>query len=446
MHERSPKNRSVEAQRELIVLRKHFIKHGAAVLMLTFSSIAARAENPSAPTPIPQLKPQSAKMDVAKDSSVLGVPEAPIRIRRPAPLAPIQDDTKKPTVQNDKPLSRAETKKPANQLDTKKPLTQTTIKPANAKPISPQAEHRIPAVSKESKSAPLKAPARTGAILTAGAAAYERAKNLSRHGLYKDAIEFYTRASNDDPKNVEIYNRRARAEWQMEQLKEALEDANWAIKSNPDYAEAFCTRAAIYNSMGNYQEAIADASMARDLKPSLREAYLIQTIAYHNLGQHTEADAVSAKLNEMQNLQSAFDEWQPNIDFTPYFNYLQTTVRQNWHAPDGTYGVAVVLFKVHRNGTVSDIRLNNTTGDTRADTTAVEAVKTCAPFRQPPAGSPPDFDVYVVMDRPFRSPSNQQASAPPPPTNPTPSGRSVNWGGALNQGLGIMQRALQFVR
>jgi len=24
----------------------------------------------------------------------------------------------------------------------------------------------------------------------------------------------------------------------------------------------------------------------------------------------------------------------------------------------------------------------------------------CVPFREPPAGTPPDFDVYIVLDRP----------------------------------------------
>lgn len=284
------------------------------------------------------------------------------------------------------------------------------------------------------------------AVQSPAASALERGKLHSRHGQYKDAKDFFTLAATSDPKNPEPYNRRARAEWQLEENAEALEDANWAIKQNPDYAEAFCTRAAIYNSEGKYQEAIADASMASDLKPSLREAYLIQATAYHNLGQHTEADQVMAKLNELAHSESAFDEWQPNVDYTPYLAFLQSTVRQNWQAPQGAYGPAVVLFKVHRSGSVSDVRLHSTTGDAHADSMAIDAVKRSAPFRQPPAGAPPDSDVYVVLEPGRPSLGQPQAQAAQvnaqAPTQKSP----INWGGALNQGVGVLTRVLQFAR
>lgn len=280
---------------------------------------------------------------------------------------------------------------------------------------------------------------------------FDRGLKFSRRGLYNEAIEFFTRATNADQNFVEAYNRRARAEWQLEKNKEALEDANWAIKLNPDYAEAFCTRAAIYNSTGRYHEAVADASMARELNPLLGDAYIIEAAAYRSLNQFTEADAAIAKLKTIADPLGAFEEWHPNIDYTPYFSYIQTTVQQNWHPSGSASTPAVPIFKIHRSGQISDLRLNGTTGDSYADNAALDAVKRAAPFRQPPAGSPPDFTVYVVLDSP-RPTRNQQPDAPntannaQPAAQQTPRAGAVNWSGAvntgINQGLNLMQRFL----
>ena len=274
----------------------------------------------------------------------------------------------------------------------------------------------------------------------------ERGKQFSRKGIYKEAVDFFTRATNADPNLVEAYNRRARAEWQLEQNKEALEDANWAIKLNPDYAEAFCTRAAIHNSMGQYQETIADASMARDLNPLLGDAYILEAAAYRSLNQFAESEAALAKLKSISDPLGAFEEWHPNIDYTPYFTYLQMSVQQHWHPPSNPFGSVVPIFRIHRSGQISDLRLSNSTGNQSADNAALQAVKSAVPFRQPPAGSPPDFTVYVVLDGPppqqSASPSPTQQNSPPPPQQSRAG--AVDWSGTLNtglqHGLNLMQR------
>jgi len=268
----------------------------------------------------------------------------------------------------------------------------------------------------------------------------ERGKNFSRHGLYKEAADFFTHAADADPKNAQAYNLRARAEWQLGMNKEALEDADWAIKLNPDCAEAFCTRAAIHNSLSQYQDAVADTSMAQDLNPNLRDAYMLQAVAYRNLGQHREADEVIAKLNNVAAPQSAFDEAQPNLDYTPYLTYLQQAVRQSWNAPQGAYGSAVALFKIHRDGKITDLRLNNTTGDRNADSAALNAVRSCVPFREPPAGTPPDFDVYIVLEPAARAPGPDSSQAAAPTAQSPGVGQYNALNGALYQGLGIMRR------
>lgn len=287
------------------------------------------------------------------------------------------------------------------------------------------------------------------------ASALERGKYFSRHGAYSDAFNFFTKAADADPKNPEPYNRRARVEWQLEKNDEALEDVRYAIKLNPDYAEAFCTRAQILNSQGKYHDAIVDTSLALELKPRLKEAYTIQASAYRNLKQYHEADELMQKLAAIPNPISAFDEWAPTIDYTQYIADLQSRVRQHFQPPQGIYPPIVVLFKMHRSGQVSDVRVN-TAGVATADNAAVEAAKSAAPFNPPPAGSPPDFDVFVVLDPPMQPDSTAQIDAPAgavaaaqaaqaPSAPPTPKA-GINWGNTLNQGLNTGMTLMRFIR
>ncbi len=283
----------------------------------------------------------------------------------------------------------------------------------------------------------------------------ERGKYFSRHGAYSEAFNFFTKAADAEPKNPEPYNRRARVEWQMEKNDEALEDVRYAIKLNPDYAEAFCTRAAILNSTGHYHDAIVDTALAVELKPKLKDAYTIQASAYRNLKQYREADELMAKLAAIPDAVSAFDEWAPAIDYTQYITDLQSRVRQRFQPPMGSYPPIVVLFKLHRSGEITEVRVNNP-GVATADTAAVEAAKAAAPFNQPPAGSPPDFDVFVVLDPPTLDASGMPDGAPAgasaqaqsqAQSQPSATPKAgINWGSVANTGLNTGLNLMRFIR
>lgn len=295
--------------------------------------------------------------------------------------------------------------------------------------------------------------AKPTAPVHSGASALERGKHFSRHGLYADAFNFFNKAAEADPKNPEPYNRRARVEWQLEKNDEALEDVRYAIKLNPDYAEAFCTRAAILNSKGQYHDAVVDTALAIELNPNLKEAYSIQATAYRNLKQYREADEDIAKMNALTKPISAFDEFAPNIDYTQYVTDMQARVRSHWQPPQGMYPPIVVLFKLHRNGQITDVRVNSA-GVATADNAAIAAAKGAAPFNPPPSGSPPDFDAFVVLDPPFQQETSANidgapstAQAPPAQSQPSAAPKAgINWGSALNQGLNTGLNLMRFIR
>ncbi|MBS2002703.1 MAG: TonB family protein [Cyanobacteria bacterium SZAS LIN-5] len=323
--------------------------------------------------------------------------------------------------------------------------------PTTSGVTSSEEQLRVPRVQ-SAASMPSKTASAASAKPAANASPLERGKYFSRHGAYSDAFNFFTKAADADPKNPEPYNRRARVEWQLEKNDEALEDVRYAIKLNPDYAEAFCTRAQILNSMGKYHDAIVDTALAMELKPRLKEAYTIQASAYRNLKQYHEADELMQKLAAIPDPISAFDEWSPNIDYTQYIADLQSRVRQHFQPPMGAvYPPIVVLFKMHRNGQVSDVRVN-TAGVATADNAAIEAAKSASPFNPPPAGSPPDFDVFVVLDPPIAqdmgAPSDAPAAASAQAAAPQPAApkAGINWGSTLNQGLNTGLNLMRFIR
>ena len=115
----------------------------------------------------------------------------------------------------------------------------------------------------------------------------------------------------------------------------------------------------------------------------------------------------------------------------------------------GVYPPIVVLFKLHRNGQITEVRVNNA-GVATADNAAIEAAKASAPFNQPPAGSPPDFDVFVVLDPPTQEASAtidapSQATAQAQAPAPAAPKAGINWGSITNTGLNTGLNLMRFI-
>lgn len=78
---------------------------------------------------------------------------------------------------------------------------------------------------------------------------------------------------------------------------------------------------------------------------------------------------------------------------------LQRRIKRAWFPPKGNESKrVVVVFKVHTNGTMSNLRLVRGSGVSIADNAALKAVKNAAPFRPLPKGAPPDVDIQFTFD------------------------------------------------
>lgn len=88
-----------------------------------------------------------------------------------------------------------------------------------------------------------------------------------------------------------------------------------------------------------------------------------------------------------------------DVDFGPYMADLQRRIKRAWFPPKGNESKRVkVVFKVHRDGQMTNLRMVTSSGLTIADAAALKAVENAAPFRPLPSGAPDDVDIEFTFD------------------------------------------------
>lgn len=86
-------------------------------------------------------------------------------------------------------------------------------------------------------------------------------------------------------------------------------------------------------------------------------------------------------------------------DFTAYMADLQRRIKRSWFPPKHTEKNRVkVMFKIHEDGTMSNLRISAPAGIAIADQAALQAVQSAAPFKHLPNGSPENVDVEFTFD------------------------------------------------
>lgn len=88
-----------------------------------------------------------------------------------------------------------------------------------------------------------------------------------------------------------------------------------------------------------------------------------------------------------------------DVDFGPYMADLQRRIKRAWFPPKGNESKRVkVVFKVHRDGTMTNLRILVSSGLQIADQAATKAVEAAAPFRPLPDGASDDVDIEFTFD------------------------------------------------
>jgi TonB family protein len=90
---------------------------------------------------------------------------------------------------------------------------------------------------------------------------------------------------------------------------------------------------------------------------------------------------------------------QADVDFGPYMSDLQKRIKSAWLPPKGCESKRViVVFKVHRDGALSNQRISHSSGVAVADQAALKALESAAPFRPLPAGASENMDIQFTFD------------------------------------------------
>ena len=106
---------------------------------------------------------------------------------------------------------------------------------------------------------------------------------------YDDAIEHYSEALKQNPRQVEVYYNRGTAYYNKGEHNLAIEDFNTAIQLNPNLAEAYANRGTAYNDKDEVDRAIEDFDAAIQLNPNLAESYNNRGTAYNKKAEYIRA-------------------------------------------------------------------------------------------------------------------------------------------------------------
>jgi TonB family protein len=89
----------------------------------------------------------------------------------------------------------------------------------------------------------------------------------------------------------------------------------------------------------------------------------------------------------------------PDVAFGPYMARIQEMIKQRWKPPRGSESKRIVVhFAINRDGSLSNLRLMQTNGDTLANEAALSAVRNAAAFPPLPVGSAPSIDIEFTFD------------------------------------------------
>jgi tetratricopeptide (TPR) repeat protein len=118
---------------------------------------------------------------------------------------------------------------------------------------------------------------------------YKEGYALAESGQYRDAISFYNKAVDADPKNAAAYSVRGWAFYQIRDYQAALKDNNRALDLKPNVPSALVNRSWTLWGMKQYDKALVDANRTIELVPDYARAYLVRAMAYLYMNNNVKA-------------------------------------------------------------------------------------------------------------------------------------------------------------
>ena len=99
---------------------------------------------------------------------------------------------------------------------------------------------------------------------------------------YSEAIDYYNRAIELDPKNSGAYDNRGNAYRDQGNWTQAINDYDKAIELDQRNSWAYANRGFTYHLQGNFEKAMSDCNKAIEINPKNSWAYICRGIAYRD--------------------------------------------------------------------------------------------------------------------------------------------------------------------
>jgi tetratricopeptide (TPR) repeat protein len=106
---------------------------------------------------------------------------------------------------------------------------------------------------------------------------------------YKEAVQNYTKAIEEDPHLANAYYNRAYVYIELRKYKKAIADLDLALEIDPKYAAAYHVRGIAYFFKKKYDQAISDYSKAIELDPKNIRYYTSRMSVYFKMANSDKA-------------------------------------------------------------------------------------------------------------------------------------------------------------
>lgn len=172
---------------------------------------------------------------------------------------------------------------------------------------------------------------------------------------------------------------------QDKQIQERLDQSISGLKMNPDDHET--------------RMLLARRARARlDKKGALAELRMAQKIKFEKSTKN-EIEKLKRSLGLKVKKSKESQTEKPDIDFAPYMADLQRRIKRAWFPPKHFESKRIVVeFKTLSDGTVKDLKLIQSSGDSLTDEYALRAVTSASPFPVLPTGAPEEVSIQFTFD------------------------------------------------
>jgi TonB family protein len=254
-------------------------------------------------------------------------------------------------------------------------------------------------------------------------------------GQLDEAIDAFNKQIKVSPRDQYAYNNLGLVLWQQRKYEGAITAFRKQLEIGPDDRYAHANLGRLYAEREQYPDAVVELEKAIAITPN--DAIILASLsrAYLKLGKAEKSKVLDEKLAS-QNAPSAFSAEGPvilsdtqGVDFGPYLARAVFIVRRNWYAliPEaarqGRQGRVSVVFEILKDGSVSQIRLTQNSGNDSLDNATSAAIQTSAPFPPLPqefAGKHLVLQLTFLYNEGTRTPTKlaELASPPNPPAGP----------------------------